>query len=250
MKLIDLALLRKVNHVPQKDIAAFLGVSRPYVSQVETGANNLSDENIDKLLFYFDLIPDSLVLVPCFHRLRSLVPVLQRKYEDVYYETVDTEGDNELFLPLLGVLSEETILSIRHGRLGITDAIADIIIRYFPLVNKEWLTSGTGSIMRDDTMGRLQNNYEIQKGVLEHINGSISGLSHYLYNRISKQDSAEKEFNKKLDDIIARLDIIINKINIARQRQGAAEQFLLELDKKIDRLLIASNANNSEQKEP
>lgn len=40
----------KANHLRQVDIVEYLGISRPYMSQVTNGAANLSPENLERLI--------------------------------------------------------------------------------------------------------------------------------------------------------------------------------------------------------
>ena len=50
MKGVDLRTFRQVNHLEQKDVASYLGVSRQQISQIENGRSELTKENLRKLL--------------------------------------------------------------------------------------------------------------------------------------------------------------------------------------------------------
>lgn len=50
MKGVDLKTFRKVNHLEQKDLASYLGVSRQQISQIENGRSDLTKENLRKIL--------------------------------------------------------------------------------------------------------------------------------------------------------------------------------------------------------
>lgn len=161
MKLIDLAHFRKVNDLTQDDLAEILHVSRGYISQVETGVNNLSDEKIDYLLNYNE---SSIIdgFVPCFDRLRYLAYRLFESEREHFFKVVKgispkTEEYPYTLKPLLGVLPEETIAAIRHGRLSITDNVADTITQAFPRVNREWLIQGNGQMFSDNTEENLKS---------------------------------------------------------------------------------------------
>ena len=47
---LNLTNFRQENNLLQKDLADFLGVSRGYISMVESGKSHLSKENIKKIL--------------------------------------------------------------------------------------------------------------------------------------------------------------------------------------------------------
>ena len=49
VQLSNLEEFRKINNLKQQDIAAYLGVSRAYISQVENNKCKLSEENVRKL---------------------------------------------------------------------------------------------------------------------------------------------------------------------------------------------------------
>ena len=48
--MLDFRAFIYVNNIPQKDIAAYLGVSKGYISQVISGKKELSDSNLSKLV--------------------------------------------------------------------------------------------------------------------------------------------------------------------------------------------------------
>ena len=50
MKTIDLHSFRRVNNIKQSELADYLGVSRGFISLVETGASKLPERLVDKLL--------------------------------------------------------------------------------------------------------------------------------------------------------------------------------------------------------
>lgn len=48
--MVDLKTFRKVNGLTQMNVAAFLGVSAPFITKVERGDNKLPDDKLNKLL--------------------------------------------------------------------------------------------------------------------------------------------------------------------------------------------------------
>ena len=153
-KLIDLTGFRKRNKLTQGDLASILNVSRAYIAQVEGGRTRLACDRIDHLLSKGDTY-DTLALIPCFDRLQALALALYKKDKDDYLSkvarSIPMEENNT---PFFGILGENEIELIRHGREPITDIIADRIIHAFPQVRKAWLTTGEGE-MFDGTEQRL-----------------------------------------------------------------------------------------------
>ena len=49
-KTVDLRLFRKANGITQSAVAEWLGVSKQFISQVESGKAQLSDEKLSKIL--------------------------------------------------------------------------------------------------------------------------------------------------------------------------------------------------------
>ncbi len=50
MKTIDLHSFRRINKIKQSELAEYLGVSRGFISLVETGSSKLPERLVDKLL--------------------------------------------------------------------------------------------------------------------------------------------------------------------------------------------------------
>ena len=50
MKTIDIKAFRRKNNLTQADLAAYLGVSQPFLSQIEKGNSPLPAEYLDKIL--------------------------------------------------------------------------------------------------------------------------------------------------------------------------------------------------------
>ena len=199
MKLINLVAFRKNNNFTQDDLARILNVSRAYISQVENGTNNLSDQKIDSLL-EFDEQWATEGLVPCFDRLVKLGNSLYETDNDRYCKLVKLNPyyPQDLYTPLLGVLSESSILLIRHGRSAITDAVADTIVSAFPQVNKEWLTTGKGDMYVDPT----KKNVEETKENLQSMNMQLS----------EKLDSIEEELKEIKEMLQLLLDSTLRNV--------------------------------------
>ena len=164
MKLLDLARFRKDNGFTQDDLARILNITRAYISRIETGRANLSDKKIDDLVLHPEDWETS-GLVPCFSRLMTLAYFLHENDSSFYYKLQKPPSlDDDLWyniycndLPFYGILREETILAIRHGKSEITDGIADAIVSAFPQVNRNWLLTGEGTMLKDETRQSVDN---------------------------------------------------------------------------------------------
>ena len=202
MKLINLVAFRKNNNLTQDELARILNVTRAFISQVENGTNNLSDEKIDELFFGpLDLNEGVLLenagLVPCYDRLRFLQGKLYDTNINEFLNKLHTDRV-DFALPFLGLLTENTILQIRHGRSAITDAVADTIVSAFPQVNKEWLTTGKGDMYVDPT----KKNVEETKENLQSMNMQLS----------EKLDSIEEELKEIKEMLQLLLDSTLRNV--------------------------------------
>lgn len=168
-----MALWRKLNNISQKEIATALNVSRSYVSQVETGTNNLSDEKIDFLMFeYGKNLQNPYTLVPNFEKLITLQQYLNNKGK--------IENTTSIIMPLSEILDEYTIKNIRHGKIPITDTVANNIKKHYPLVNKEWLMYGKGEIFVDNSIEELRAKINEQSTIINEINNKLTKISKAL----------------------------------------------------------------------
>lgn len=140
--LVKLALFRRKNGLFQQEIADYLNVSRGYISLVEKGASKLSDEKIDQLL----LSPirqnwDTRDLVPAYTRLNDALVYISGKLN------ANTKPGEPLRRYTIKPELEE---KIKHGKIGISVALADDIVAHHPELNREWLITGFGEMLNAD----------------------------------------------------------------------------------------------------
>lgn len=173
IKLIDVAGFRRRNGIKQAELAAVLGVSRGYISVVETSYGKLSEKSIDIILEKWG---EDCGLIPYWGRLVQLVDQLvEHDFLDYFFHSDIEPG----FLPFTELLTEAVVRSIRYGQIPLSDDIVNKIVTAYPAVNKGWLLTGEGNILYDDTDVRLNaientlNGFEGRLNNLETMLGTI-----------------------------------------------------------------------------
>ena len=171
-KLIDLATFRKIHGLKQSDVANYLGITRGYISIVESSSGKLSEENLVKLMDRWG--PTG--LVPCYQRLTDLEEALKK---DGWIHA----SESLLFDPYEWFLPNDIVSGIRYGRIGITEEIADRIVAKFGFVSKEWLMTGEGGmfVQKDSTRllsieRKLSKALVMLSAIVKAMNIDISGI--------------------------------------------------------------------------
>ena len=174
---VNLAAFRKRNHLKQQDIADFLGVTRSFVSLVETGKAKLTDYAVHRL--YIESEWDPADLVPEYKR-----------FVDIWRDYVESIGGELPIWPLeddnpFGI-HDCVIQDLFYGNIGLSDKIADEVMKLVPNLNREWFLSGEGP--------RYLTKQKTPIGLLEEILEKIEIL------------------NTKLCDVDAKLRTIESKL--------------------------------------
>lgn len=146
--LINLELFRRNNKITQIDLAKFLGTSRSFLSLVESGRSKLPDDKIDKILGEGRIANkwDVSSLNPVFCRLSDVCEAFAMNNSNALnWET----GHSILHI------SPVDMLKIKHGKLEITDAIAEAVCTQFPDIDRNWLQYGNGSMMAKDNIYKV-----------------------------------------------------------------------------------------------
>lgn len=137
--LLQLKSFRKWNDLSQDQVAEFLKVSRPFISNVEKGLNKLADDKIDAILFDSGRYGwDSSPLVPAYERLL----VVADKITD--NPGLGRDGSNPFGL------KPRTVRDIRHAKQGITETIADSICKCCPEIDRNFLLQGSADAPRTE----------------------------------------------------------------------------------------------------
>ena len=176
-KYVNLTAFRKRNHLKQQDIATFLGVTRAFVSLVETGRAKLTEHAIRSL--YLESKWDPADLVPEFKR-----------FVDIWSDYAESIGGELPIRPMdednpFGI-SNGIILDLFFGNIGLNDKIADQVMKLVPNLNREWFLSGEGP--------RYLIKQKTPIGLLEELLEKFEIL------------------NTKLCDIDAKLTFLCNKV--------------------------------------
>lgn len=195
MEQIFLAPFRAVNNIKQKELADLLSTSTSFLSLVETGKSKLSDSKIDKILDEarkkgWDISDFN----PAFYRIVfacSEAQSMQNCFDNDKDVDLDWDtGHNPYDIPKID------ILNIKHGKIGITEEIANKILNCNSSFNIEWLLHGEGNPFNFvteiyDTRGKTE--YEILLDRMDHICNWLSSNDGRLHliedkiNRINKQ---------------------------------------------------------------
>lgn len=146
--IVDLKGFRRRNKLSQDQVAAILGISRGFISQIESGKCKLSDEKIEALVKSAkENLWDSDALFPAYERILKLDRYLKDNYlfYNLCVETTDEVGLllESSFIPVM------TLVEISRGKTGISHSLADSICREWPKVSFNWLVSGEGDLERE-----------------------------------------------------------------------------------------------------
>ena len=178
--LVNLTAFRQRNGILQKDLADYLGVSRGYISLVESGRSNLSPENIDKIFDnpYHWNTDD---LVPAYTRLSRVLDYLngERNVQRA------AEGLGPAFFSFLP--NDESELAIKHGYSDIPEHVADQWCHEAPELSRKWLLYGEGEMLVQKAaeepapievlqakVDKLEAAIEEYKNTVERLVGSLS----------------------------------------------------------------------------
>lgn len=142
--LINLTAFRQQNGILQKALADYLGVTRGYISMVESGKSTLSKESIEKIYnnpYHWDVG----ALVPAYTRLNAAMNYLNG--------TRNERREAEGLLPSyfsLGGDGDEIEADVKYGYTGIPEYLADIWCSAAPELNRNWLLTGEGEMLIEE----------------------------------------------------------------------------------------------------
>lgn len=160
---------RQRNRILQKDLAEYLGVSRSYISLVESGRSNLSEENIDKI---FDN--------PYHWNTDDLVPAYTRFCQASHYLNVTrnekrvAEGLPEDLFDIIP--PDETDQAIKYGYSDIPVELADEWCSGAPELNREWLLTGKGEMIIEET-AKKPTPIEVLQEKVDKLEAAIESLT-------------------------------------------------------------------------
>lgn len=169
--LVNLTAFRQRNGILQKDLADYLGVSRGYISMVESGRSRLSRENLDKL--YEN---------PYGWDLDDLVPAYTRVDKALYYlnHTRNEQRASVGLLPAGFTFSDEWMEdALKYGEIDVSDRIADLWCPYAPELNREWLLTGNGEMLVSPALEE-KSQIEVLQEKVDKLEAAIEEYKNYL----------------------------------------------------------------------
>ena len=159
--LVNLTAFRQRNGILQKDLADYLGVSRGYISLVESGRSNLSPENIGKL-FANPYHWNDEDLVPAFTRLCQVQDYL---CITKYGQREDSEI-SDLIPP------DGTVEAIKYGYIDIPVDLVDKWCADSPELNREWLLTGKGKMITEGST-KVPSQIEVLQAKIDKLEAAI-----------------------------------------------------------------------------
>ena len=173
ISLIKLTAFRQRNGILQKELADYLGVSRGYVSMVESGKSTLSKENIDKIFqnpYHWNID----ILIPAYSRLKAAINYLNITKN----EQRTAEGLNPTYITFESN-EKEIEENIKYGYNDIPYFLAEKLCMAAPELNKNWLLSGNGEMVNKEDEKR-PSQIEILQNKIDNLTDEIKELKSIL----------------------------------------------------------------------
>lgn len=137
----------------------------------------------------------------------------------------------------IGLSRAENLYHIRRGNYGISDDLADRIIRLDPEIDRTWLLSGVGSMLKSEVIAAETVPFYIDdiKVVLPNLlTAKPVGSIQLPYN--THCDIAVRSFSKSMSETIsASHDLFLKRIDITEVVQG--NEYVFWLDQPKDNVL-------------
>lgn len=231
-----LEAFRKKNKITQQDLADFLGVSRGFVSLVESGKSKLPEDKIDMIMREgrLDQKWDVSTLNPLYYRLYELAEDFSNRQDPRPQIVFDWETGQSLF-----PITPLAMLDIKHGKEGFSYELMHKVRFVTPYVNYHWLKFGAGSmyipydkenVIRVD---RVLDAEEVAERYRQHSEESGKTITPFedhdpyeqLYRdeHVDSNDSPESKILLKLVAIDARLAAIETRSAAIEKRLAAIE---------------------------
>lgn len=141
------------------------------------------------------------------------------------------------FAMQIGLHRAENLYHIRKGNYGISQDLADKIIACDPNIDRTWLLSGVGSMLKTDVIKSEQVPFYIDE--LENILPNIDAAEPAGYMTMPyriNSDIVVRSFSKPMSDTIsAAQDLFLKRTDIEEVVQG--NEYVLILDRPTDNVL-------------
>ena len=138
---IRLLEFRQENNILQKDLAVYLGVSRGYVSMIETQRSAISLDSLEKI-FNNPYHWNTDMLVPHWYRISQFLAY--------FNETRNAQREKEGLTPVYFWVEENLLKKIKYGDSAIPDYLAEEIAAKAPEINMDWILTGAGDMIKKE----------------------------------------------------------------------------------------------------
>ena len=136
---IRLLEFRQENNILQKDLAVYLGVSRGYVSMIETQRSAISLDSLEKI-FNNPYHWNTDMLVPHWYRISQFLTY--------FNETRNAQREMEGLTPVYFWVDENLLQDIKYGASAIPKRVAEEIVAKAPEINMDWILTGEGDMIK------------------------------------------------------------------------------------------------------
>ena len=136
---IRLLEFRQENNILQKDLAVYLGVSRGYVSMIETQRSAISLDSLEKI-FNNPYHWNTDMLVPHWYRISQFLTY--------FNETRNAQREMEGLTPVYFWGDENLLQDITYGASAIPKRVAEEIVAKAPEINMDWILTGEGDMIK------------------------------------------------------------------------------------------------------
>lgn len=137
----------------------------------------------------------------------------------------------------LGLQRSENLYHIRKGNYGISADLADRIIKNDPAIDRTWLLTGVGEMLKSNVISSEQIPFYLEEmeDILHNI-ANIEPSGHITMPYATNSDLVIRSFSKPMSDTIsAAQDLFLKRINIEEVVQG--NEYVLILNRPKDNVI-------------
>lgn len=168
---IRLFEFRRENNILQKDLANYLGISRGYISVIETQKSPIPWETLEKI-FNNPYHWNTKVLVPCWHRISQLLTYIN--------ETRNAQREMEGLAPEYFHVEENLLKKIKYGDSAIPNHLAKEIVAKAPEINMDWILTGAGDMIKKEETP-TPTHFEVLEQKIDGLTAEIQECKTLIY---------------------------------------------------------------------
>ena len=153
------------------------------------------------------------------------------------------------FAMQIGLPRAENLYHIRKGNYGISEDLADRIIKQDPAIDRTWLLSGVGNMLKNETLEQEKLPFYIDE--VEEILPGIGCIEPSGYLELPYKTNCDiviRSFSRPMSDTIsAAQDLFLKRTDLAGVVQG--NEYVLMLNRPTDNVIwrrvrwVAGNTN-------